>query len=156
MTEPKSDQSAIVARREQVKSFQRPERLSDLDIKQSVSEVRETADLWRVWVPEWLIVFTSTKPGDAGEVEAKEFFLAKYHERVRDEDVRYTPISQKRAYGTRLELRLPNIKAEFKHKADAEAYAASQFPGATIVARNSRDEYALREYGNKKLARSKS
>jgi hypothetical protein len=80
--------SAIGDRREQVKSFDRPERLNQgLSIKDAVSEVRETADLWKVYRPEWLVKFTSTKAGDEGRAECGAFFMTKYAERVRDEDV---------------------------------------------------------------------
>jgi hypothetical protein len=145
--------SAIGDRREQVKSFDRPERLNQgLSIKDAVSEVRETADLWKVYRPEWLVKFTSTKAGDEGRAECGAFFMTKYAERVRDEDVEYVPSStvSPSDWPWRLWVRLPNVKGEFKHRKDAEEFA-SHWSDAEVVSRNSRDDYRLREYGTKKL-----
>lgn len=157
MTEPEKDaRSAIVERREQVAAFDRPQRLSDLDIGGAVREVRDTPDLYRVWVPEWLVVFTSSASGESGLLEAQQHFASKYDERVRAEDVRYesTSASAPAEYPARLLLRLPNVKGEFKFRDAAESYAQGK-DGSTVVARNSREEYALREYSIKKLSRAK-
>jgi hypothetical protein len=155
MSKDESTGSAIAARREQVKAFERPEVLSGVDIKQAVQSVRETNDTFKVYVKEWLMVFASIAPVKAGgEQEVLDRFEEKYAGRVRDEDVRLEPSSSVSPddYSMRLMLRLPNVKGEFKTRALASAYVDEQgFEDASIVSRNSRDEHVLKDYSIKKL-----
>lgn len=154
MSEEDRQRSAIVDRREQAKAEPRPERLSDIDISEAVAEVRETDDLFKVYRPEWMWVYTSEANGDAGLAEAKTYFAEKYQGRVHEIDVEYLPTSENNPskWPWRISLRLPNVKGEFKLREHAETYIAEKGWGdAAIVSRNSRDEYKLKAYGDKKL-----
>jgi len=156
MEEEKKDASSAIAdRRDQVKAFDRPEKLSDTDIASEVQLARETADTFKVYVPEWVIMFTSKAPhAEGGQAEAEAFFATKYEGRVEDTDVRYEPASRvfPDKFPTRLFLRLPNVKGEFKTKLHADDFVEkSGLAEAQVVARNSRNEHKLKDYGIKKL-----
>lgn len=148
--------AAIGAHREAVRGQARPQRLqTDVDIKAAVEDTRDNADMFKVYLPEWLTVYTSEEVGDKGRQECEVYFSSKYEGRVRQEDIGYEATS---AYSPdqwpwRLKLQLPNIKGEFKTRVLAEEYVRRQGwqDRARVVARNSRDEYALKDYGVKKL-----
>jgi hypothetical protein len=153
--------SAIGARREQIAGLDRAKRLSGdhVDVREQVEQVRETPDLYKVYLPEWIYVFTSTKVGDEGRAECEEYFAQKFEGRVYDHDVKYAPTSEAcpSSWPWRLQLQLPNVKGEFKTQALAEEYVSRLcWEGAQVVARNSRAEYALRDYGQKKLPAKRS
>lgn len=121
----------------------RPTRLGDVDVHEAVSAVRETPDLWKAYRPEWLITHTART-----EAECAAVFHASHAGRIRDEDVRY----REHVGLWALELRLPNLKGEFKTRELADRYATEQVDQNTVVvARSSRDEMKLLEYGKRKL-----
>lgn len=109
--------------------------------------IEETADLSRVYLPEWLLSWTAFTPEDCVAM-----FADRYAERVRDEDWKVARDDYSGRYA--LLLRLPNLLAEFKTRARADEYAA-RYPGAVVVTRNSRAEQLLRDYGVKKLIDNK-
>lgn len=152
-----TDRTAVADRREQVSGFHRPEVLSDVSVKDAVSEVREIEDLWKVYVPEWIIVASSDANGTDGLAEMEKVVAEKYHDRVRPEDARVVPISTRYPddWPYRLELKLPNQRGEFKRRDLAEAYAEKMGwllqPGTSIVPRNSKAEFQIKDYGKKKL-----
>lgn len=107
-----------------------------------------TEPTWRVYLAEWLVVHSCE--GDSPE--CWDHFAEKYAGRVRDEDrrVRVTDTGQ------RLELRLPNLKGEFKDKAEADRLATELFESPSgcvpeVVPRGSEQEKALLDYGKKML-----
>lgn len=146
--------SAIVQRREAVQASPRPGVLSSVDIRGEVAAVRELADLWKVYRPEWLIVFASSTTGEAGEAECQAHFDARFEGRVRQDDVAISSVYPGTDSRSQLLLRLPNIKGEFKTRELAEAYVRFQrWDNAVVVPRSGRAEHKLKEYGIKKLPR---
>jgi len=150
----KKEQGAAGFRREQIASLARPSRLaaSAVDIKEEVAQVRETNDLWKVYRPEWIRTFSSKAVGEAGKTECEKHFEEKYKGKVSADDVRYMPTSAANPdkYPWRLELKLPNIKGEFKTKDLAESYRASkEWDDAVLVSRNSKAEHDLKAYSKK-------
>src|SRR6185437_6577525 len=63
---------------------------------------------WRVYLPEWLAVYTAGYMGDPGEQECRKYFARKYGGRVRDEDWRVRPGGPDG--WPVLEVRLPNLR----------------------------------------------
>lgn len=114
---------------------------------EAVAEVRETEDVHRVYVYEWIAMFSA---------RSKEKCLARfeerYRDRVREDDWRVTVVS---ADYYELQLRLPNVVAEWKTAKLAYDYVAEKGWGnaeATVVARNSKADHDLRKYGTVKIA----
>lgn len=140
----------------------RPEKLSHVSIRDEVSAVREIEDVYRVYRPEWIVVYTSTRAphdpaGASGAVQrCRNEFDRLYAGRVRPEDVDYLIANSEKNYAiAQLLIRKPNIKGEFKTKAQAEYFVKVQgWRDAAVVARNSKADHELRSYGVKKLAES--
>ena len=78
---------------------------------------------WRVYLAEWLIVWTSDADGPEGVDECWDYFERKYKGRVREEDRRVVPAIIGRGGGATgpycVQLRLPNLQGEYKDEADA-------------------------------------
>jgi hypothetical protein len=110
-----------------------------------------TEPTWKVYLPEWLAVYTAGAFGISGEAECKYVFDRRFAGRVREEDWRLEAGS----VTSRLELRLPNLHGEFKHYSDAVGLASELVDDrggvAHVVQRGSPEEKALLEYGKKKL-----
>lgn len=118
---------------------------------------RDTDPLYRVYRPEWIIVFTSIKHGEAGKAEAGEHFSEKYAGKVYDGHVRFTPTSKNApdAWPYWLELKLPNVLGEFKTEELAAEFVASLGGDeAVIVPKNSKQEQNLTSYSKRKLRKS--
>ena len=114
---------------------------------EAVAEVRETQDVHRVYVYEWITMFTSRSKE---KCEAR--FEERYRDRVREDDWRITVVGDTHY---ELQLRLPNVTAEWKTAKLAYAYVAEKGWGnveATVVARNSKADHDLRKYGMVKIA----
>jgi len=103
---------------------------------------------WRVYLPEWLAVYTAGYMGDPGEQECRKYFARKYGGRVRDEDWRVRPGGPDG--WPVLEVRLPNLRGEFKDEAEATD-CWIELPHARMVRRGSAEERELLDYGKKKL-----
>jgi hypothetical protein len=161
VTEP----NAFQARKEAVQSGQRPQMLgrTSEDIKEGVASVREQADLFKVYVKEWVIVATSQAHGSEGRNELEARFETKYSGRVYPDDVRYTsaksnPATDESTVPVYLELHIWNVRGEFKHFQSAVDYVSQEVPEpleVKIVGRNSRAEYDLKDYSTKRLLSSK-
>jgi hypothetical protein len=113
-----------------------------------------TEPTWRVYLTEWLTVYTAGYMGDAGEQDCLAHFARKYAGRVRDEDRRVTRTGP--AFWPALQLRLPNRRGEFKDYSDALEHASSLMDvfkdgPCDVVQRGSAEERELLEYGKKKL-----
>lgn len=123
-------------------------------------EVRETDDVYRIYRPEWIYVYTaaatfSSTASDAHTVteQVKEHFETRYRGRVRDDDWAIECVGEGETFMARLLLRLPNLKGEFKHAFLAQRHADSEgWADYTIVQRNSRADHELRSYSVRRLA----
>lgn len=138
---------AVSARRQQASAEPRPVRLG-ADPRAEVAEIHETADLWRVYLQDWVIVYTSDEIGEKGVAEAQKLFSEKYLGRVRSAHVAIYSHGPK--YSAVLKLYLPLLRGEFKSR-DAAQDEADVLGGAEVVQRNSAADYKLREYGVKKV-----
>lgn len=106
----------------------------------------------RVYVKEWLPEIKSPSEGTV-----RDYFEHRYEGRIRDEDVEFGYDEEQELHY--LNLRLWNVKAEWKDEALALAHAAEiigeqvndQTPDVEVVARNSRKEHLLASYGKLKL-----
>jgi hypothetical protein len=142
--------TAIADRREQISSLARPAKLSDISIKQEVQEARDSEDIFRLYRQEWVEVFTSHALGAEGAAEAYSYFGEKYEGRVYPDDVAYVPGSP--TTPTKVKLRLPNLRGEFKFAFLANRFAEEQgFSDWQIVAKNSKADYLIKDYSRKKL-----
>ncbi len=104
---------------------------------------------WRVYLREWLTVYTADVTGSDGRDECQRHFWSKYRGRVRGEDVMYVNTQY-----PQLQLRLPNLKGEFKDEADARwsfTVHAGQEEAPRVVQCGSPQEQALLEYGVKMM-----
>lgn len=112
---------------------------------------------WRLYRAEWLIVYTSDQTGQDGKAECRAAYARKYGGRVRPEDVRVVPAIMGRLGGDGphcVQLRLPNLKGEFKNPEDALALGqelAAAGSTCDLVRRGSPEEQALLDYGKKML-----
>lgn len=115
---------------------------------------------WRVYLPEWLTVYTSDQMGEAGIAECQSHFAVKYEGRVHREDVVVTLARAGRPSPACLKLRLPNLKAEHKDHDLAQVWLqgmVSDMPEDTrggwigLVQRGSDEEKELLAYGVKML-----
>ena len=128
------------------------------------AEPREGRDVWRLYRSEWVLVYTVSAHRDEKKhhqgaalsesvaAQCRDHFTDLYAGRVRDEDVRFETMKVAGLPRSRLYLRLPVLKGEFKHRYLAEAHAAlSRWDDHTIVEKNSADEHDLRSYGVRRL-----
>lgn len=109
-------------------------------------------DLYRVYLPERVLSYTSAAHGVEGIAESKAFFDQKFRGRVRQDD--WEIDSRGPDSPAQLWLLLPVLKAEFKHREAAEGFrAAHSWPDeyTHLVVRNSKDERDLLDYGRKLL-----
>jgi hypothetical protein len=111
---------------------------------------------WRVYLTEWLIIWTSDASGPEGMAECVEHFERKYRGRVRAGDRRVVPAITGRGGGTDgpycLQLKLPNLRGEYKDREDAEKKSFLLYAKyAALVQRGSAEEQALLDYGKKML-----
>jgi hypothetical protein len=148
------DQIAPRTRREQVGAAPRPTLLgaaSD-EIAEAVRHVRETPDTWKVYEKVWTRqgVYAAAPPAQAA-------FDVKFAGRVEDDDWRIVPVPWgPHAADRMVEVRLWTTVSEWKTRDLAEEWAVAQAASDRqfrIVARSSREETLLREYGVKKLVR---
>lgn len=153
-----ADQGAISARRDEVAALPRPS-VSEgaLDLKEAVESVRELDDLWNVYAREWVWVWTSTKVGEEGREQCLSHFADTYEGRVvYPDEVKVIPSSEAHPdqWPWRLALLLPTLKSVHKLRSQAEAHAVEEgFEDPKIVSRNSKEDFAIRNYGKKKLLR---
>lgn len=113
---------------------------------------------WRVYLAEWVAVYTSDSSGPEGADECWDHFERNYKGRVREEHRQVVATSPVKpgAYPYSLELRLPNLKGEFKDEAAAwmlsgELMTLDASPKPHVVRRGSPAEQALLDYGKKML-----
>lgn len=110
-----------------------------------------TEPTWRVYLSEWLTVYTSDQLEVPGQEECKAAYARKYGGRVRQEDVRIKPAGRLRPSHQALQLRLPNLKGEFKDRTEAADLLQAMGSGGWLVRRGSPEEQELLDYGKKML-----
>jgi len=107
--------------------------------------------VWRLYAPDWLTVFTSTKDGEAGKQECLGNFSERFEGRVDDGDWQIV-IPESGGWLTFLQVRLPVLKGEFTDER-AVHRRAGEFEGLPyrIVRRGSPEERELQAYGRRRL-----
>jgi hypothetical protein len=108
---------------------------------------------WRVYVREWMIVYTSDSSGPEGADECWDHFERLYKGRVRKMD-RQVITDSPHVHPYLLKLRLPNLKGEFRDQADARVLVSDLVDAGCssyMVQRGSEDEKVLLDYGRKML-----
>jgi hypothetical protein len=120
---------------------------------------------WRVYVTEWVTVYTSDAADEAGGAEAAQFLKDTYAGRVRPEDVRLAvppsgfmeelaglPPAEMQVTA---QVRRPNLRGEWKARDFADDHAARicQEEGVTpsVVGTGTPEEQALIDYGKRML-----
>jgi hypothetical protein len=121
----------------------------------------ERDEIWRVYLPEWLIVLTSRSLGQVGWDECNTWYQEHYAGKVQAKDwrivtqnlQRFTTEAVESDYNGRwvLQLRLNNLRCETSDKVLAGNVRALLGETAEVVAKFSRDERKLAEYGKRKL-----
>jgi hypothetical protein len=110
-------------------------------------------DLHRVYRNEWVIVHVVVA-SPTGAEECRRHFDETYRGRVRDDEVRFVGEGAGLYRVDQLQLKLPNLKGEFKHLPDAVRFAEEHCqPRYSIVNKNSKADHELRNYGVKMLPR---
>lgn len=104
---------------------------------------------WRVYLREWLTVYTAGYMGDVGEQECLEHFAAKYAGRVRDEDRKV--VSAAPDWWPVLKLNLWNLKGEYRDRNPAADLLQAMGSNGHLVRRGSDEEKELLAYGKKML-----
>lgn len=114
----------------------------------------QTADeVYRLYRPEWVTVHYVIADDDGtccpGLIsQLREYFAATYAATVADADVRMVCDGEGINAVAQLQLRLPNLKGEFKHAFLAERFADERgYTDHQIVVRNSAVDKRLRRYG---------
>lgn len=132
----------------------RPAKLSHVDIAEQVANIRDTDDVYRLYRPEWVIVYVSIVPPEGTALDnCQRWFDSAYAGRVHPEDVRFEHVGHGPHAMCQLQLRLPTLKGEWKYVFLAQRFADDQdFADYTIVQRNSKADHELRNYGTLRLA----
>lgn len=118
--------------------------------------IKETEDIYRLYVREWVIMHTITMSGSDAKAcltQAVGWVRENLHGRVHDKDTQVQANTDNVAlFWCHVMVFKDNLKGEFKHHADAERYATwNKLDEYTIVVRNSKHDHAIRGYGVKKL-----
>lgn len=109
-----------------------------------------TDTTWCVYLPEWVRVHVSVAHGQGGQEECKHVFTERFLRKVRQDDWRIRP-DRGNPPRYRLELRLPNLKGEFKDDREARDLADRLGAEAILVEWGSAEEDRLMDYGQKRL-----
>lgn len=110
-----------------------------------------TETTWCVYLPEWVRVHVSTTYGPAGQEECGRAFTEHYLGKVRSDDWRICRQSRGDPSRYRLELRLPNLKGEYKDKDKADGDVSRLGSGAVVVEWGSPEEDRLLDYGRRRF-----
>jgi hypothetical protein len=112
---------------------------------------------FKVYMWDWIAVYTSDSDGNAGTVECLETYSDKYQGTVRDNQHRIEPAGE--SWPSSLLLYVPALQGEFSDEADAEKHQgrlrsvmgnANETQVAIVVAGSDADKY-LATYGKRKL-----
>jgi hypothetical protein len=113
--------------------------------------VEDRGPVWRLYAPDWISVFASTRQGDDGVAECLGYFKERFEGRVTDDDWQVARPDQG-GWLTFLQVRLPSLKGEFTD--EAHVYLrAGEFDGRPyrIVRRGDTEERELQAYGRRRL-----
>ena len=153
-----SDNRALSERRDEINALPRPSPSEQgPNLKQAVEAIRETPDLWHVYAWESRWAWTSTVGGDQGKEQCWQYFADHFAGRIADPsesvDVLPTSESQPSLWPWKLEIRMPTMRGSFKLRSQADQFVAAhqEFDRPKVVARNSKDEFELKNYGIRKL-----
>jgi hypothetical protein len=112
----------------------------------------EFDDIWRVYRPQWLVarlIRGDEESPDELMAQAQRYADEHYRGRVHEHDLAFEVTHPGLI---RIKWRLPTLVAEWKTRELAARYAADHgFTDATIVTRNSREDFELRAYGVRQL-----
>lgn len=129
----------------------RPQQIAGMDSSGIVSATKELASTWRVYRKEW--VFDSRHESfEAGLLHSDET----YQGRIEPEDIQLSPDNG--GDGVVVQVRRWNVAGEWKTHDRAIKHADSlkdRFE-VQVVARNSRQEHVLKQYGVLKLGTAKN
>jgi hypothetical protein len=112
---------------------------------------------WRVYLPEWLVVWISDALGPEGRSECLQHFQDKYQGRVREQGWRVIPAvlgMEPSRSPSCVQLYVPNLQGEYKDQDYALAQVISLAcldRDAEMVQRGSDREQALLSYSKKML-----
>lgn len=117
---------------------------------------KETDDIWRLYRREWVIVHTVTLKADDGQPAydaANAWYKDNLKDRVRPEDASVQLNTDGSGlFWAHVQIFKDNLKGEFKHVENAQAFAAQQhWEEYVIVPRNSKSDHDIRNYGVVKL-----
>jgi hypothetical protein len=106
---------------------------------------------WRVYRVEWCVAYASDADGAAGELECRRKFEQEFAGKISPEDWRLVSWNERfrDVWPMMLELRLPVMKGEYRHRPDALRHASSI--DSRVLLEGSQDEKKLLDYGRKKL-----
>ncbi len=114
----------------------------------------EKPEVWMVYLPEWLIFYTSANTGEAGWHECLLRFEGEHQGKIRSTDWRIvTPDGKHRNTAGnytgrwRLQLCVPNLRGIFRDKDEADSLSGDLGQDAVVVARFSAEEKHLLRYG---------
>lgn len=106
---------------------------------------------WRVYLRDWVVVYTSDELEVPGRRECEAVYAEKYAGRVQTEDWRIRPAGQMRPSHQCLQLFLPNLKGEYGDRNPAADLLQAMGSGGWLVRRGSAEEQELLDYGKKML-----
>lgn len=118
--------------------------------------VKDTNDVFRLYCREWVTAQTITTTAFDGIPAfelAKEWVAQNLAGRVHEKHIRITVDTDgNTAFWSNVLIYKDNLKGEFKHAENAQAYALlKKFDEYTIVPRNSKSDHDIRNYGVVKL-----
>lgn len=107
----------------------------------------------RVYLQEWLIVYTSAAQGEAARKECGDVYNRMYDKRVRSDHAKLIPASQEEPdrWEWQLQLFLWNLRGEFTSALDAAELASLLGDKTVTVRRYSTEEDDLLAYGKRRL-----
>lgn len=128
-------------------------------------QFKETDDIFRLYMREWVTVHTITMSAPTLHpviAAAQQWIAENLTGRVRPEEINLVANTDTPAWDNveqvpflfwvHVQVFKENLKGEFKHRANATAFAEAEgFEEYTVVARNSKDDHEIRSYGVKKL-----
>lgn len=116
---------------------------------------QETDRLYRCYRHEWIVVhFLMQDPDNPTPLieQMQEYFQQRYEGRVRLDDIRFVCAGRGINEVCQLQLKLPNLKGEFKHRIDALRWVKEKgWNDYRVVLADSLTDHELRQYSIRKL-----
>jgi|HubBroStandDraft_2_1064218.scaffolds.fasta_scaffold611649_1 hypothetical protein len=116
---------------------------------------------WRVYVTEWVTVYTSDGTDEAGAAETRAWLEATYAGRVQIEDLGLVLLTTKQdddlssPVQVSGQVRKPNLRGEWKYREDADDHAAriraAEDVTPAVAGAGTQEEQALLDYGKRML-----